>query len=996
MLYKFKNYCVASRRYYARAYASSTTLVIKSELPGGAYRPELVEKYRYEQWEKEGLFKPEPKSHKPNFSMVLPPPNVTGKLHLGHALGCTIQDVILRRKRALGHNTVWIPGTDHAGIATQGVVEKYLLHTKNINRYYLGRNSFVNEVWKWKDKHGDTIMQQLRNLGCSLDWSRQLFTMDQRHTNAVNIAFKRLYNKGLIYRKQALINWCGLLKSTVSDMEIKDIEISGPTDMKLPGMTTPVTFGQLYRFAYKIFGTNDEVVVATTMPETMMGDVAIAVHPHDTRYKHLIGKRVYHPFKQSTLPIIYDEFVNMDFGTGAVKITPAHSKVDYEVAKRHNLPLIQVIDENGAMMNAERFTGMPRYECREQLIKGLDEFGFMRGIEPHRMTLPSCSRTGMLIEYLPKEQWFVNCGALNRKAREVVESGLLRIEPEKYVKNWIDWCNDERDWCISRQIWWGHQIPAYKCTVDDHEIWVVADNEEQARIQASRKFQSLPEQVVVERDEDVLDTWFSSGIYPFAAMGWPDVTDDLKKFYPLSMMVTGHDILGFWIHRMILLGMELTGQLPFNQVLLHGVICDHKGAKMSKSKGNVIDPVDVINGISLEKLQKKSEQMLTNGILSHDELKSALAYQKANFTNTSGIPECGVDALRFSLLTQDVKSHFVNFDVNVCHANKLFCNKIWQSIKYVQMCCSKLPLIQNEITPLDLTYFDKWILSRLSDTVDKVNQSMDNNDFHLATKALRNHIYNEFCDVYLEATKPGFGDNNPITGYAHAHTLTAVLNTALRCLHPYMIYLTEELIPKIPAFEHNIICNYHDDPKCFDFPEFKDFKNWRDEKLENRASRVLEATALIRELKGLCGMSHKLRPAIHVKTNDATLQSDLANNILIVSNLARCCAVNFEETDHRYYIRGLLDKESEVWVEVLGNNVEKAILGAKLKLQHKIEKLERTLLALEKQYSTDKYVSTEPEWTKSVDRERLMSKREELRQMQQDLGRIIFDKDKDN
>lgn len=672
----------------------------------------------------------------------------------------------------------------------------------------------------------------------------------------------------------------------------------------------------------------------------------------------------------------------MKFGTGAVKITPGHSKIDYDIAKQHHLPLIQVLDEDGLMVNSGSFNKLKRYDCRKNLVQKLDEMGFLKKISPHEMSLPICSRSGDVINHIPKEQWFLSCSDINEKSADLVRSGKLKILPEKFVNNWLNWTGDDRDWCISRQLWWGHQIPAYKCSVGKEFIWIAATDETEAKFEASKFLRALPEEIVVERDSDVLDTWFSSAIYPFSSLGWPDNTRDLNNFYPLSLMATGHDILGFWVHRMVMLGLQLTEKLPFENVLLHGIICDNKGAKMSKSKGNVIDPIDVINGISMQGLKDKSQDLFKTGILTRDELERALAYHKSNFNNTNGIPDCGVDALRFTLLSQDVKSHFVNFDVAMCHSNKLFCNKIWQSVKYMQLSYSKLKSIDDEITHDDLTYFDKWILSRLAKMVEKVNTSMDDYDFHLATKAIRTLIYNEFCDVYLEATKPGFDNENVKVGYSHAHTLSVVLNTALRCLAPYMIYITEEIIPKIPSFETNIIHNFNDNNNMYyDFPQIKDFDSWKDDQTEKRVEKVLSSVNLVRELKGLYNISNKLRPNILISSKDDVFVTDVKDNKNVVLNLTRCSDVQFE-TDDRKYVTCILDSKTEISVEMIGNDAENAILAARNKLQKKIRKLEDSLSKMEAKLSSNKYLENAPEWSQLIEIEKMITKRKELEQLQ--------------
>lgn len=698
------------------------------------------------------------------------------------------------------------------------------------------------------------------------------------------------------------------------------------------------------------------------------------------RYTKLVGMRAVHPFRHTTIPIIADNFVDKAFGSGAVKITPAHSKTDHDVSIRHLLPLLQVINEDGHMINAGKFNDMHRYECRDMLIVNLENLGLMRKEQPHEMSLPTCSRTGDIIEHLPKEQWFLNCRHLNEKASELVKTKQLEIFPEKFVKNWLQWTGDDRDWCISRQLWWGHQIPAYKCTMDGNTVWVAAMDEKSAKEKLLETYKISPNDVKIERDTDVLDTWFSSGIYPFAALGWPDRINegDYSKFYPLSLMVTAHDILGFWVHRMVILGLELTGNLPFNKILLHGVICDSKGAKMSKSRGNVIDPIDVINGISLEKLKEKTEEMHKQGVLTKDEMKKALAYHKSNFRGPQGIPECGVDALRFTLLSQDIKSHFVNFDVYQCNANKLFCNKMWQAIKYTQLSFEKVRDV-DDISIADLTYFDKWILSRLSNMVEKVNHSMDRYDFHLATKDIRTLIYSDFCDVYLEATKPGFMDENPKVGYGHAHTLSAVLNTSLRCLAPFMIYVTAELIPKIPSFESNIIYKFDDVGKnFFDFPRTEHFAVWQDHALEKQVDMLLRTMNLIRAMKGLYGISNKIKPSVVIQTKDEILYNDLTANEQIVLNLTRSESLGFETNKDINYVKAFLDKNTEIYVEITDDDADEMVFAAREKLEKRIKKLKDSISLLEDKYSSTHYLKSVPEWMQNIDREKLLNKKQEL------------------
>lgn len=672
----------------------------------------------------------------------------------------------------------------------------------------------------------------------------------------------------------------------------------------------------------------------------------------------------------------------MNLGTGAVKITPGHSKIDYDVGRKHKLPLVQVISEDGRMMNSEQFNNLKRYECRIVLVKTLDDLGLFKSITPHQMTLPICSRTGDIIHHLPKEQWFLSCHELNHAAAELVTSGQLKIVPEKFVKNWLDWTGDNRDWCISRQLWWGHQIPAFKCMTYQDCVWIAGTDENEAKLEASKYLRTLPECIKAERDTDVLDTWFSSGIYPFAALGWPDEFSlDYQNYYPLTVMATGHDILGFWVHRMVILSLVLTGKMPFYNVLLHGIVCDNKGAKMSKSKGNVIDPLDVVNGISLKELATKADTMCQEGILSKAECEKAKSYHRSNFSRTDGIPACGVDALRFSLLSNDVKAHFVNFDLDLCVTNKLFCNKIWQSVKYAQLAYQKLKPAEFMLTIDDLGLWDRWILSRMGKMVDTVNESIENYDFHIATRALKTFMYNEFCDFYVEATKPAFGSEDLKQAYAHAHTLSAVLNTSLRCLSPFMVNITEELLPKVPAFETNIISNYQDSERNLVFPLQGYFDSWKDEDLEERMNKVISSIFIVRQLKGFYNISNKARPVVCISTEDDVLKDDLEESGPVFLNMTKCDSINFEAPENIRFVCAPLNKDTLIKVELVTDNVDSTMNTSRLKLQKKIMKVEEAMARLQKQFESQNYLASVPEWTQILDREKLLTKQEELKQL---------------
>ncbi|XP_049648753.1 valine--tRNA ligase [Accipiter gentilis] len=664
-----------------------------------SYSPQYVEAAWYSWWERQGFFKPEygrSSVAEPNprgvFMMCVPPPNVTGSLHLGHALTSAIQDSLARWHRMRGATTLWNPGCDHAGIATQVVVERRLWRQRGLTRHQLGREEFLREVWRWKDEKGDRIYQQLRRLGASMDWDRACFTMDPKMCRAVREAFVRLHESGLIYRSTRLVHWSCALNSAISDIEVDKKELAGRTLLRVPGYETPIEFGVLVAFAYPLEGDGEgeeqEVVVATTRLETMLGDVAVAVHPDDPRYQHLRGRRVRHPFTGRSLPVLHDTFVDPSFGTGAVKITPAHDATDFEVGQRHGLPRPSVIGEDGRLINVPPpFLGLPRFTGRAAVLEALKQRGLFRGVTENPMVVPICSRSKDVVEPLLKPQWYVRCQGLARGAAAAVRRGDLRLRPPSHARTWFQWMDNIRDWCISRQLWWGHRIPAYFVTVDDPNVppgedgddryWVSGRSEEEAREKAARNFGVDPDRVTLRQDEDVLDTWFSSGLFPFSIFGWPEPSQDLEVFYPGTLLETGHDILFFWVARMVMLGLALTGRLPFREVYLHAIVRDAHGRKMSKSLGNVIDPLDVITGISLQGLHEQLE----SSNLDPAELERAREGQKRDFPN--GIPECGTDALRFALCAYTAQGRDINLDVGRVLGYRHFCNKVWNGARFV-------------------------------------------------------------------------------------------------------------------------------------------------------------------------------------------------------------------------------------------------------------------------------------------------------------------------
>uniref|UniRef100_A0A8C3PBU8 Valine--tRNA ligase, mitochondrial n=1 Tax=Chrysemys picta bellii TaxID=8478 RepID=A0A8C3PBU8_CHRPI len=759
-----------------------------------SYSPRYVEAAWYGWWEKEGFFKPEYQSRQPHgkpeiFSLCIPPPNVTGSLHLGHALTVAIEDSLVRWCRMQGFQVLWVPGSDHAGIATQAVVERKLWKERGTLRQDLTRGEFLAEVWKWKEEKGDEIFRQLKALGASLDWDRLCFTMDAGFSAAVAEAFMRLHEDGLVYRDRRLVNWSCALRSAISDVEVETRQLQGRTVLPVPGCPAPVPFGVMFTFAYKVDGQEDEELpVATTRPETMLGDMAVAVHPDDPQFTHLHGKRLQHPFTGRLLAIITDPLVERDLGTGAVKVTPAHSHADYELGKHHGLPLVSVIGEDGAM-TAEFPThspsGLNRFVAREKVVSALKERGLYRGMKDHAMALPLCSRSGDVVENLLKSQWFLRCEEMAQRALEV--RGHLKLTPKFHEKNWRTWLSNISDWCISRQLWWGHQIPAYQVSVSGScDLGKVS------------YFSSSADALFVSPDADVLDTWFSSALFPFAALGWPRKVGDLQEFYPNSLLETGSDLLFFWVARMVMLGEQLTGELPFSQVFLHSLVRDAHGRKMSKSLGNVVDPLDVIHGASLQDLQGR----LRDGNLDPQEVAIAMEGQRRDFPQ--GIPECGTDALRFALCSHRVQGDDINLDVATVLSSRHFCNKVWNAVRFTLGALGEgfAPQTPEEVMGCfrggEDSPMDRWILSRLYHTAADCGQRFGEYELHLVTSTVHHFWLHNFCDVYLESVKPVLQSRDQSRILQTRQTLLSCADLGLRLLSPFMPYLTEELWQRLP------------------------------------------------------------------------------------------------------------------------------------------------------------------------------------------------------
>ena len=728
------------------------------------YNPHDIEQKWYQRWEQNGQFSASG-SGEP-YCIVIPPPNVTGYLHMGHAFQDTIMDLLVRYRRMRGNNTLWQVGTDHAGIATQMVVERQLA-AQNISRHDLGRDAFVDRVWDWKAQSGGQITRQLRRMGASADWQRERFTMDKGLSHAVREVFIQLYEKGLIYRGKRLVNWDPVLHTAISDLEVESTEEQG----------------HLWHIRYPLADDSGSLVVATTRPETMLGDTAVAVHPDDERYKHLIGKKIRLPISGREIPVIADDYVDQEFGSGCVKITPAHDFNDYQIGQRHDLPMINVLTADAAISDdmPESYRGLDRFVARKKLVDELQSLGLIEKIDAHTLMVPRGDRSGAVIEPWLTDQWYVKVAPLAEPAIAAVENGDIRFVPENWARTYFEWMNNLEDWCISRQIWWGHRIPVWYDDAGNHYA-----GHDEAEV---RHRNQLGDETALRQDDDVLDTWFSSALWPFSTLGWPEKTPELETFYPTSVLVTGFDIIFFWVARMIMMGIEFTGQVPFREVYIHGLVRDADGQKMSKSKGNVLDPLDLIDGVDLETLVTQR----TTGLM-QPEMKSRIEKTTRN-QFPDGIPAFGTDALRFTFASQATLGRDIRFDLQRIEGYRNFCTKLWNASRYVLMNTAKLTQTSqtSASSPDAYSLADRWIRSRFGQTLQRVESAVNEYRFDYMANELYQFAWESYCDWYIELTKPVLNGDDPQAITATTETLLTILEALLRAAHPVIPFITEEI-----------------------------------------------------------------------------------------------------------------------------------------------------------------------------------------------------------
>ena len=870
------------------------------------YNPSEIEDRLYQKWLDNKYFHAEVDHSKKPFTIVIPPPNITGKLHMGHALDETMQDILIRFKKMQGYNTFWQPGTDHASIATEvKIIEA--LKEEGIEKEELGRDKFLERAWKWKEEYGGTIVSQLKKLGSACDWDRERFTMDEGCSKAVEEVFIKLYEKGYIYKGSRIINWCPVCQTSISDAEVEHVDQAG----------------HFWHIKYPVVGTDDYLEIATTRPETMLGDTAVAVHPDDERYTHLVGKMLELPLCGRQIPIVADEYVDKEFGTGAVKITPAHDPNDFEVGRRHDLPVINVMNDDATINeNGGRYEGMERYEARKAIVKDLEEQGYLVKIKEHEHNVGTHDRCKATIEPMVKPQWFVKMDELAKPAIEAVKNGDIKFVPERYTKTYLHWLENIRDWCISRQLWWGHRIPAYYC--DECGETVVAKEKPEVCPKCGCTH--------FTQDEDTLDTWFSSALWPFSTLGWPEQTEELDYFYPTNVLVTGYDIIFFWVVRMVFSGYEHTGKAPFDTVLIHGLVRDDKGRKMSKSLGNGIDPLEVIS-------------------------------------------QYGADALRFTLVTGNAPGNDMRFYMERVEASRNFANKVWNASRFMMMNFEQADFSHVELP--DLTSADRWILSKFNTLAKDVTDNMDKYELGIAVQKLNDFIWEEFCDWYIEMVKPRLYNDEDNTKAAALWTLKKVLSESLKLLHPFMPFITEEIYCNLTGEESIMLASW---------PEYRKEYSFAQE--EAAVELMKEAVRGIRNIRAEMNVSPKKKAKVFVVSEKKEVRDIFEQGRVFFGTLGYASEVCVQADKEG--IAG--DAVSTVvpdaviympFAELV--DIEKEI--ERLKKEQK--KLDGEIKRCEGMLNNERFLSKAPEQKVEEEKEKLSKYRQMLEKVEERLGQLV-------
>jgi valyl-tRNA synthetase len=920
------------------------------------YQPQQLEDHWYKTWEEAGYFAPQGDGDP--YCIVIPPPNVTGRLHMGHGFQHAIMDALIRYHRMLGRQTLWQVGTDHAGIATQMVVERQL-NAVGSSRQEVGREDFVAKVWDWKEESGGIITQQLRRMGSSLDWTRERFTMDEGLSKVVEKVFIDLYDEGLIYRGNRLVNWDPKLHTAISDLEVVSEEENG----------------HLWHFRYPLAdgattaGGDSHITIATTRPETMLGDTAVAVHPEDERYKDLVGKYIELPLCDRRIPIIADDYVDREFGTGCVKITPAHDFNDYEMGKRHDLEVINILTDDAAINHnaPEAYRGLDRFEARKQIVADIEAAGLLEKIEDHKLKVPRGDRSGVVIEPYLTHQWYVAIQSLADPAIKAVEDGDIEFVPKNWENTYFAWMRNIQDWCISRQLWWGHRIPAW---YDEDGNVYVANSEAEVR----SKYK-LAEDLELRQDEDVLDTWFSSALWTFSTLGWPDEREFFDRFHPTDVLVTGFDIIFFWVARMIMMTLKFTGEIPFKKVYITGLVRDEHGQKMSKSKGNILDPIDLIDGIELDQLvQKRTADMM------QPQLREKIEkYTRDSFPE--GITGYGTDALRFTFYSLASTGRDIKFDLGRTEGFRNFCNKIWNAARYVLM-NSEDKAVAETLDPAQCSVADRWIMSRFEETAQQMQEAMANFRFDLASQTLHEFIWNEYCDWYVELSKPVLWDEeaNPEAARMTRRVLLSTLEKSLRLLHPFMPFITEEVWQKLAP----LLGISGDSIMLQPYPEF-DASNI-DEQAEADIAWLKGVIISIRNIRGEMDIAPGKAIVVLLKQGNERDRQNLEAYRLYLQKLAKLESVRWLEDDEEVPASATgLHAGMEIMVPLAGLI---DVAAEQARLNKEIAKLEAGLKQVNGKLGNARFVENAPEAVVQKEKEKQQKFSDELAALQEKLTQL--------